>query len=53
MVWKVLQHPRRSVAYGVYVDLLDTAASRLPHQCRVILLAPRGFADTHLMGHLR
>jgi hypothetical protein len=53
IVWKVLQHPSSSVAYGVYADLLDTAASLLPHQCRVIFLADRGFADTHLMGHLR
>ena len=53
IVWKVLQHPSSSVAYAVYADLLDTAASLLPHQCRVIFLADRGFADTPLMGHLR
>jgi Transposase DDE domain len=53
MVWKVLQHASSSVAYEVYADLLDTATSLLPLQCQVVLLADRGFADTHLMDHLR
>jgi hypothetical protein len=53
LVWKVLQHPSSSVAYAVYADVLDTAASLLPCQGRVIFLADRGFADTHLMDHLR
>lgn len=53
IVWKVLHHPSSSVAYAVYAELLDTAASLLPPRCRVIFLADRGFADTHLMGHLR
>jgi hypothetical protein len=53
LVWKVLQHPSSSVAYTVYAALLDTAASRLPLQCKVIFVADRGFADTHLMEHLR
>jgi hypothetical protein len=53
LVWKVLQHPSRSVAYTVYAALLDTAASLLPLQCKVIVVADRGFADTHLMEHLR
>jgi len=51
--WKVLQHPSSSVAYAVYKDLLDHLAPLLPLQCRVIFLADRGFADTHLMEHLR
>jgi len=53
LVWKVLQHPSSSVAYAVYADLLDTAASLLPCQGRVIFLADRGFADTRLMDQLR
>jgi hypothetical protein len=32
---------------------LDTAASRLPLQGKVIFFADRGLADTHLMEHLR
>jgi hypothetical protein len=52
LVWKVLHHPSSSVAYKVYSDLLDTAASLLPSQCKVIFCADRGFADTHLMTHL-
>jgi hypothetical protein len=53
LVWTVLQHPRSRVAYTVYAALLDTAASLLPLQCKVIVVADRGFADTHLMEHLR
>lgn len=53
MVWKVLQHPSSSVAYEAYADLLDKAMSLLPCPCRVVFLADRGFADTHLMEHLR
>jgi Transposase DDE domain len=53
IVWKVLQHPSSSVAYTVYADVLDMAASLLPLQCKVIFLADRGFADTHLMAHLK
>jgi hypothetical protein len=51
-VWKVLQHPSRSVAYTVYADLLDMTASLLPLQCKGIFLADRGCADAHLMAHL-
>jgi Transposase DDE domain len=53
MVWKVLQHPCSSVAYEAYADLLDKALSWLPRPCHVVFLADRGFADTHLMEHLR
>jgi Transposase DDE domain len=53
LVWKVLQHPSSSVTYTAYADLLDTAASLLPLQCKVIFVADRGFADTRLMEHLR
>jgi len=53
LVWKVLQHPRRRVAYTVYAAFVDTAASRLPLQGQVIFVADRGVADTHLMEHLR
>jgi hypothetical protein len=53
IVWKVRQHPSSRVAYTVYADLLDMAASRLPLQGTVIFLADRGVADTHLMTHLK
>jgi Transposase DDE domain len=53
MVWKVLQHPSSSVAYESYQDLLDRAALLLPLHSQVVFLADRGFADTHLMDHLR
>jgi Transposase DDE domain len=53
LVWKVLQHPSSSVAYAAYTDILDTAASLLPLYGKVIFFADRGFADTHLMNHLR
>jgi hypothetical protein len=53
IVWKVLHHPSSSVAYTVYADLLAMAASLLPLHCKVIVLADRGFADTHLMAHLK
>lgn len=52
MVWKVLEHPSSSVAYEVYKDLLDEVAKLLPFGCKVVFSADRGFADTHLMGHL-
>jgi hypothetical protein len=53
IVWKVFQHPSSSVAYETYADLLDTATSLLPRHCPIIFLADRGFADTHLMAHLK
>jgi hypothetical protein len=39
IVWKVRQYPSSSVAYLVYADVLDMAASLLPFHCKVILLA--------------
>jgi hypothetical protein len=53
LVWTVLHHPSSSVAYATYKDVLDKAATLLPLQCQVVLCADRGFADTHLMEHLR
>jgi hypothetical protein len=53
IVWKVLQHPSSSVAYEGYKDLLDKVATLLPRHCQVVFCADRGFADTHLMEHLR
>lgn len=52
IVWKVLAHPSRSVAYDVYKDVLDKVADLLPFRCSVVFAADRGFADTHLMDHL-
>lgn len=51
-VWMVLEHQSSSVAYEVYKDLLDRVATLLPLNCKVVFLADRGFADTHLMEHL-
>jgi hypothetical protein len=53
LVWTVLHHPSRSGAYATDKDVLDKAAPRLPLQCQVVFGADRGFADTHLMEHLR
>jgi Transposase DDE domain len=53
IVGKVLQHPCSSVAYEAYSAVLDKAMSLLPLSCQVVFLADRGFADTHLMEHLR
>jgi hypothetical protein len=52
LVWTVLAHPSRRLAYEVDKGLLDTVAERLPVPCRVVLTADRGVADTHLMPHL-
>jgi hypothetical protein len=53
LVWTVRHHPSSSMAYATDKDALDKAATRLPLQCQVVLCADRGFADTHLMEHLR
>ena len=53
MAWRVIKHQSSSVAYEVYEDLLDKAATLLPASCDVIFLADRGFADIKLMKHLR
>lgn len=53
LVWQVLAQGSSSVAYEVYRELLAQAARLLPDPCQVVFLADRGFADTHLMGHLR
>jgi hypothetical protein len=53
LVWTVLAHPSSRVAYDVYKGVLDKVAELLPFQCRAVLTADRGFADTHLMQHLR
>jgi hypothetical protein len=52
LVWKVLEHPSRRVAYDIYQDVLDRVAELLPCRCPVVLTAERGVADTHLMEHL-
>jgi hypothetical protein len=52
IVWKVLEHPSSSVAYVVYQEVLDKVVELLPFHCPVVFTADRGFADTHLMGHL-
>jgi len=52
LVWCVLKHGSAQVAFDAYQALLDRAAWLLPHCCKVIFLADRGFADTDLMAHL-
>jgi hypothetical protein len=52
IVWKVLAHPSSSVAYVVYQVVLDKVVEWLPFHGPVVFTADRGFADTHLMGHL-
>jgi hypothetical protein len=52
LVWQVLEHPRSSVRHDIYKAWLDEATKLRPHQCHVIVLADRGFADTHLRAHL-
>ena len=53
LVWCVIEHGSAMVAYDIYKELLDKAATRIPWSCKVVFLADRGFADTELMGHLR
>jgi hypothetical protein len=48
VVWTVLAHPSRSVAYEVDTGLLDQVATRLPVRCTVVVTADRGVADIHL-----
>jgi hypothetical protein len=52
VVWTVLAHLSRSVAYEVYKGLLEQVAKLLSVQYTVVFTADRGFADTHLMQHL-
>src|SRR5262245_11506136 len=53
LVWCVIEHGSAMVAYDVYQELLDKAATLVPWSCKVVFLADRGFADTELMSHLR
>jgi hypothetical protein len=53
LVWQVLEHSSRSVAYEAYAELLATVAPLLPWGARVVFLADRGFADTTLLAHVR
>ena len=46
--WMVMQHASSTVAFEDYQSILKDAAAILPHGCRVILLADRGFDDNDL-----
>lgn len=46
--WVVLKQKSTMVAFENYKLILKEAASRLPKNCRVILLADRGFGDNNL-----
>jgi hypothetical protein len=53
LVWCVIEPGSAMVAYDVYKELWDKAATLVPLSCKVVFLADRGFADTALMSHLR
>lgn len=40
---KVMEHPSATVAYSDYQEILETAQALLPSNCKVTLLADRGF----------
>jgi len=46
--WMVMKHASSSVAFEDYKHILKDATAILPAECRVILLADRGFADNDL-----
>ena len=46
--WAVLKQKSTMVAFENYKSILKEAASRLPKNCHVILLADRGFGDNNL-----
>ncbi len=52
LIWKTIEHGSSTVAFESYRALLEEAAKLLPHECNVIFLADRGFADTNLMEYL-
>lgn len=52
LVWKTIEHASSTVSLASYQALLDKAATLLPLNSTVILLADRGFADTNLMAYL-
>lgn len=49
LVWVVVEQGSASVALSAYQHILDEAAELLPPNCRVTLLADRGFNDVNLM----
>ena len=49
---KVMEHPSATVAYSDYREVLVTAQSLLPSNCRVRLLADRGFDHSELIRWL-
>lgn len=46
--WIVLEHGSATVGFETYKTVLEEAAKQLPKPARVVLLADRGFVDTHL-----
>lgn len=48
--WQVLEHGSAQVAFKVYRQLLERAATLLPANRGVVLLGDRGFADIALLG---
>lgn len=49
---KVMEHPSATVAYSDYQEVLETAQSLLPPNCKVTLLADRGFDHGELIRWL-
>lgn len=53
MAQKVMEHPSATVAYRDYQELLETTKSLLPADCKVTLLADRGFEHGEFIRWLR
>lgn len=49
VVWRVLERQSASIAFSEYRELLEQAASRLPREVQVVMLADRGFVHTDCM----
>jgi len=52
LVWETIEHASSMVSLDHYKHLLQRAKVRLPKGIKIVFLADRGFADTHLMGYL-
>ena len=53
VVWEVMEHGSSSVTHAAYEALLEAVPALLPVGVKVVFLADRGFADTHLLAQLR
>jgi len=53
LVWTVLEHSSRSVAYAAYAALLEAVPPLWPRGIKIVFVADRGFADTQLLASVR